>query len=136
MALLLSSSIKANLLDWAAKAAPDECCGLLMGQEGRVEAALLAQNVADDPARHFEIDPALLIATEKAARNGARAIIGYFHSHPPPAHGEPSQTDIRSAANDGRIWIIIAQGGISAWRPLPDAKGEIAAFEPVAVIEG
>lgn len=136
MALLLSSSIKADLLDWAVKAVPEECCGLLMGQASRVEAALLAKNVAADPVRHFEIDPATLIAAEKAARNGGRGIIGYFHSHPPPAQGEPSQTDISAAANDGRIWIIIAQGQVSAWRPQPGTQGEIKAFEPVPVIEG
>lgn len=135
MALLLSSSIKANLLDWAAKAAPEECCGLLMGQGGRVESAILVANVADDPLRYFEIDPVALIAAEKAARSGGNAIIGYFHSHP-NARAEPSQTDIQSAANDGRIWLIIAGACLTAWRPLPDAQGEITAFEPVALIEG
>lgn len=100
-----------------------------------MQTAILTANVAGNPLRNFEIDPAALIAAEKSARNGGDAIVGYFHSHP-NARGEPSQADIFSAANDGRIWVIIAGESVTAWRPQTSADGEIQAFEPVAIIEG
>lgn len=64
-------------------------------------------NVAPDPLRHFEIDPAALIAAHRASRAGGLAVLGYFHSHP-NGLARPSATDARTAAGDGRIWAIVA----------------------------
>lgn len=136
MALLLSSGIMAQLRDWAAKAEPEECCGLLIGHGGKVETAILAENVATDRKRRFEIDPVVLIAAEKSARSGGALIIGYFHSHPAPAPAVPSSADVGAAANDGRVWVIVAGGAVSAWAPRPDMNGEIEAFDAVTIIEG
>lgn len=109
---------------------------MLLGHGYCVEQAVLTQNVAESRARHFEIDPKALLAAHKASRCGGPHIIGYFHSHPDPVAPVPSQTDIASAANDGRIWLIIGCGKVKAWLPRPDVDGKIEAFEPVAIIEG
>ena len=79
----------------------------------------MAANVATDPSQHFEIDAAVLIATEKQARQGGPSILGYFHSHP-NGLTRPSKQDADGAADDGRVWLIIADGGISAWLPTTD----------------
>jgi len=136
MAVILSSCIKGELLDWASKAGTEEVCGLLLGQGYCVEQAVLTQNVAESRTRQFEIDPKALLAANKASRCGGPQIIGYFHSHPDPVAPVPSQTDIASAANDGRIWLIIGCGEVKAWLPRPGTDGKIEAFEPVAIIEG
>jgi proteasome lid subunit RPN8/RPN11 len=135
MALILSRKQHGQLLDWANEAGNVECCGLLLGQGEVVSDVALADNVALDPSRHFEIDPAMLIAAEKHARQGGPSIIGYFHSHP-NGLARPSEQDAASAADDRRIWLIVADGSVSGWLATRDRDGGIA-FQPVdLLVEG
>lgn len=115
MVLEVTSGVIAALLADAARTAPDECCGLLLGSAGKVEEARPAVNVAPDPARHFEIDPAALFAAHRASRAGGLPLIGYYHSHP-DGHPVPSATDCAHASGDLRVWAIIASGSIGFWR--------------------
>lgn len=115
MAVHISRQHFDQLLDFAKLAEPNECCGLLFGENGRIVDVKTAENVATNPASHFEIDPAALIAAEKEQRAGGMAILGYFHSHP-GGTCNPSQTDADAAAKDGRYWLIIANNDIKAWR--------------------
>jgi proteasome lid subunit RPN8/RPN11 len=132
MALHLSSSDWRQLLDWAESAGDHECCGLLRGEGDRVAAVQLAQNVAADPARHFEIDPAALFSAGKDVRSGGIPVLGYFHSHPNGV-AAPSATDVAQAAPDGRFWLIIAAGAITAWQPVV-TDTHVTGFTPVALI--
>jgi desampylase len=131
MGLYLSRTHHAQLLEWAQHAAPQECCGLLLGTDGLVSAVVSANNVAADPHLHFEIDPGALITAHKQARAGGPGIIGYFHSHP-NGRERPSFNDMESAAPDGRYWLIIANGEISAWLPVVQTGAETG-FRPVAL---
>jgi len=115
MVIEVASRFIAALLDEANKAGERECCGLLLGRGGRIEQVQPAANVADDPARRFEIDPAALLAAHKAARQGGPDLIGYFHSHP-DGHPLPSATDCEHSSGDGRVWAIIAAGEVTFWR--------------------
>ena len=98
-----------------------ECCGLLLGTGHVVARVEQTANVATDPDRRFEIDPASLIAAEKQARQDGPEIIGYFHSHP-NGRAEPSPDDAASASPDGRYWLIIANGEITSWLPIADGN--------------
>ena len=102
-----------------AAASRDEICGLLLGTEGRIDAVLPAANVAADPRRHFELDPALLILAHRAARSGGPAVIGHYHSHP-SGKAVPSATDADCAAPDGSLWLIVAGGEARLWLAGPD----------------
>lgn len=115
MAVLISRALRAQMLAEAASAPEREICGLLFGQEGRnVTAIQPCANVAANPARTFEIDPAALIAAHKAQRAGGARLIGWYHSHP-GGRAEPSLHD-REAALDGRkLWLIVAANEIRAW---------------------
>ncbi|AMO73298.1 Mov34/MPN/PAD-1 family protein [Sphingorhabdus sp. M41] len=104
----------AELQQLALAGAPREICGILFGREGRVVAYRAAQNVAADTLRHFEIDPANLIAAERDARDGGAPILGYYHSHPAGSI-RPSRTDADSAAPDGRFWLILNGQDAAAW---------------------
>ena len=110
MTLEVTSGVLATLREEAARAFPGECCGLLLGRGERIEAAAPAANVHPDPRTHFEIDPAALIATHRAARAGGAQVIGYFHSHP-RGHPRPSAVDCEHSSGDGRAWAVIAGGG-------------------------
>ncbi len=90
----------------AIKAAPQECCGLLLGNGDTITQIVPAANVHSDPLAHFEIDPAALISAHKSARAGGPSVLGYYHSHP-SSPAKPSATDQAMASGDGRIWAII-----------------------------
>jgi proteasome lid subunit RPN8/RPN11 len=98
-----------------AAARDDEVCGLLLGRADRIEAIRPAANVAPDPSRHFEIDPAMLIAAHRQARAGGPAVIGHYHSHPSGVTA-PSATDAACAAPDGSLWLIVAGEEATLWR--------------------
>jgi proteasome lid subunit RPN8/RPN11 len=114
MSLTVTSGVVAKLLAEAARAAPAECCGVLLGH-GRIDAARPAANVASDPLHRFEIDPRALIAAHRAARAGGPPVLGYYHSHP-TGHPVPSATDCEHAAGEGSIWAIVAGGDVAFWR--------------------
>lgn len=110
----------------AAAGQGQEICGLLLGGEGRIVAILPAANVAADPARHFELDPAVLLGAHRAARAGGPRIVGHYHSHP-SGHPVPSATDAACAVPDGSLWLIVGAGVARLWRAMPgeglDASG-------------
>lgn len=132
MPVLLSSALHHQLLAEAAAAFPHECCGLLFGSPDRIDAVQSCANVADDPLRTFEIDPAALIAAERSARSGGALLIGYYHSHP-NGRAEPSPRDARDAARDDRLWLIVADNRITAWQA--KAHGALhGVFDPVEIL--
>jgi desampylase len=114
MPLRISSKLHRDLLALAAGSPDREVCGLLVG-EGNIDSVLKTANVATDPSRSFEIDPVALFAAIRAERAEQRKILGYFHSHPvsPP---KPSRRDTEMAPVDGKIWVIIGEGKVTAWR--------------------
>jgi proteasome lid subunit RPN8/RPN11 len=115
MEIVLTRVLLERLLAEAQHALPLECCGLLLGTDGRIEHVQPARNVHPTPRTHFEIDPQSLVDVYRAARRGGPAVLGYYHSHP-TGLAEPSATDREQAAGDGRIWAIVADGGVAFWR--------------------
>ena len=127
MSVTISSLLRDRIV---ARAAADdrEICGLLLGQAGRIEAIAPAANVAADPARHFELDPAALIAAHRAARSGGPSVIGHYHSHPSGV-AIPSATDAACAMPDGTLWLIVAGEAVRLWRAQPGQGGAVAFVE-------
>jgi proteasome lid subunit RPN8/RPN11 len=115
MAVSISQAVLGSILADAARAHPDECCGLLLGAGDLIECAVPAANIHPDPARHFEIDPQALVDAHRAARVGGPRLVGYYHSHP-TGKAEPSAADRAEAAHDGSVWAIVADGGVTFWR--------------------
>lgn len=108
--LILPAQLRAQLGSAAQDAFPGECCGLI---EGMVDGATTRAtqlhampNVAQEHDR-FEIDPAAQIALLRRLREGARRIIGCYHSHP-NGRAEPSERDRASAVEEGFLWVIAA----------------------------
>lgn len=115
----------------AAAQSPDaEVCGLLFGNGDGIDAAQPCRNVADDPARAFEVDPAMLIAAHRSARCGGPQIVGHYHSHP-TGSTRPSARDA-ACAGDGELWLIIGGHDISLWRATTRGAW-MDRFDPVAI---
>lgn len=126
------SSLLLAKLQAAVAASPEvERCGLLFGARGRVTDISFADNIATNPQRHFELDPAHLISAHRAARGGGPAVIGHWHSHP-IGTAEPSPEDARSAAPDGRIWLILSASEVRLWRAVENGPVQ-GRFEPLAL---
>lgn len=125
MDISVTRSVLRAILAEAARAAPEEACGLLLGRGGRVRETRPTANCATDRLRHFEIEPQALIDAHRAARAGGPQVVGYYHSHPAGA-AEPSVTDRALAGHDGRVWAIAAKGAVTFWRD------EEAGFVPLS----
>ncbi|GAA4051330.1 Mov34/MPN/PAD-1 family protein [Parerythrobacter jejuensis] len=97
---------------------PEECCGILLGQGGRLTGIQPTRNVHASPTTHFEIDPQTLIDCHRTARHGGPQVMGYFHSHPTTAP-RPSPTDAAMAPGDGMVWAIVGRNQIKLWRDEP-----------------
>lgn len=115
MMLEISSAALAAIRAHVASDPAREVCGLLFGSACRIEAIEAAENVAADPVRHFEIDPAALFRAIRAERAGGPMLVGYYHSHP-GGRAEPSATDRAMAAADGKAWLIVAGDEVTGWR--------------------
>ncbi len=127
MSVTISSELLRRLVA-EADASPDaEVCGLLFGAAGRIEATAACANVAANPARTFEIDPAALFAAHRHARSGGMAVIGHYHSHP-SGLPVPSPRDAAQAMGDGAVWMIIGAGRARAWRSV-----DVGAFVEEAI---
>lgn len=108
-----------------------ERCGLLLGQGDCVTDALPAANVHARPTRHFELDPALLLAAYRHAREGGPSVLGHYHSHP-TGTASPSRADATAAAADGRLWLIVAGNDFALWRSVAHGA-HLGRFDPVDV---
>lgn len=125
MIVRFASGVIKSLHDAAAAAHPHECCGLVTGKPGLIEAVVPARNVSPHPDTSFEIDPATLMRTHREVRSQNRQVIGHYHSHPNGSQ-QPSQRDAARATHNGQLWLIIAAGNVSAWQAVtrPETNGE------------
>lgn len=127
--LEIPAALLAELEDRARRAAPEECCGILMGraagagEPARVVAAPTAENVwPGDRTRRYEIAPETLLAEHRRAREAGRDVVGYYHSHP-GGEAAPSAFDrerawpgvtyliVSPARREARAWRLAAEGG-------------------------
>jgi proteasome lid subunit RPN8/RPN11 len=95
-----------QLLAHARGEAPLECCGLLLGGPGQIEAAFPARNLLASPTR-FRVDPRDHFAALRAARGLGLVVVGSYHSHP-ASPAVPSPRDIAEAADDEMLHIIVS----------------------------
>jgi proteasome lid subunit RPN8/RPN11 len=88
----LPDGVAAAIIEHARETAPQECCGLLIGDDARIYAAVRARNIADDPWRRYLVDPYDHLAAIRLARDRRQHVIGAYHSHA-QSRALPSATD-------------------------------------------
>lgn len=105
--LCLSTDLQTQIRRHCAACYPLEACGLLIGRgDNTVVNIVHSPNVAEHPARNFEIDPALIIQHQKESRLGHDRILGHYHSHP-DGQAYPSVHDQAQNYNTDWIWVIV-----------------------------
>ncbi|MBK8618583.1 MAG: M67 family metallopeptidase [Anaerolineales bacterium] len=85
---------------------PLEACGLLAGQDSKVEAVLAVTNQAQSPTRYV-MDPIEQLNAFEQIESSGLDLIGIFHSHPTGPE-TVSPTDIAQAAY-AVVYIILAR---------------------------
>jgi proteasome lid subunit RPN8/RPN11 len=102
--------VKADVLDMIVRhariMAPNECCGVLIGEADAVEEAVPARNIAEQPSTRFLIDPKDHLDALRTARGRGRDVIGFYHSHP-RSTASPSATDLAEASYPDHLFIIV-----------------------------
>ncbi len=130
---MLSRAVRDTVVAHAREAAPAECCGLLVGSENEVVAAVRAANLAEDPSR-FLIDPRDHIRTRRDARGRGLDVIGFYHSHP-HSDAQPSPTDLADASYANALYLIVGLIGdtcdVKLYR-FTGSRFETVAFVPSA----
>ena len=133
----LAAEPRAAIAAHAERDFPNEACGLLLGRrngdEVLITEAVASANIADQPARRFEIDPGLRLRLQKAEREGGGEVVGHYHSHPNGA-ARPSKTDCAKIFETNLVWLIAAVDGgrlaaIAAYLPKSGGGG----FDDVAL---
>jgi proteasome lid subunit RPN8/RPN11 len=95
-----------DIVTHARRAAPEECCGLLIGSRTHIESAHPARNLCRSPTRYL-VDPADHFAAIRSSRQAGLAVVGAYHSH--PASGAlASPTDEDEATGPNFLYLIVS----------------------------
>jgi proteasome lid subunit RPN8/RPN11 len=133
--LHLADDLSARVLQAAALAYPNECCGLIEGMDTpdgwRASAVHEATNVAEDKARRFLIDPKVQFDLMRRLRDAKTRIIGCFHSHP-NGRAEPSAAD-RAEAYETDFVYLIAGGSGDLFTLKAHVFTDAERFSPIAI---
>ncbi|MEE8174616.1 MAG: M67 family metallopeptidase [Dehalococcoidia bacterium] len=95
-----------ELVSHAKAEAPNECCGILAGVEGRITKLYRARNTENSPLR-YNLDPRELLRIVKEIEAKGWELLGIYHSH---THTEayPSATDIELALWPEALYLIVS----------------------------
>jgi proteasome lid subunit RPN8/RPN11 len=95
-----------EIIAQAREEAPNECCGVLAGRDGRVERLFRAVNAEKSPYR-YNVDPQDLLRIYRECDAMGWDFLAIYHSH---THTEayPSPTDVRLAAWPESVYVIVS----------------------------
>ncbi len=95
-----------ELLAHAREEAPNECCGLIGGNDGVAKTVYRARNAEASPLR-YNLDPQDQFRIMTAMDEKGEELAAIYHSHTAsPAY--PSQTDINLAAYPDALYLIVS----------------------------
>jgi proteasome lid subunit RPN8/RPN11 len=111
--------VLAGLRRHAAAAAPEECCGALIGSFGRLRVDIRAMVPVATPAispTGYLIDADAVRRLERQAACAGVNVVGFYHSHP-QSSALPSPLDLELAV-PGYIYLIVEgpSGAVRAWQ--------------------
>jgi proteasome lid subunit RPN8/RPN11 len=95
------------IVSHARRDAPNECCGLLVGNGTTIDRAIATRNDAESPARRYRIDPSDHFGLIRELRGTDRQIVGAYHSHV-RTDAAPSETDLAEAWPPPFVYLIVS----------------------------
>jgi [CysO sulfur-carrier protein]-S-L-cysteine hydrolase len=97
--------------------APNECCGMLGGGDGRATTVYRATNAEASPLR-YSIDAKEQFDLMRRIEDEGEELVGIYHSHTRSA-AYPSQTDVNLAGWPDAVYVIVSLEGSGT----PEVKG-------------
>jgi len=93
---------------------PNEACGVLGGQGGRVLKVYPVSNATPSPVR-YTMEPNEQVRAMMEIEERGWELVGIFHSHPagPPV---PSETDVAEAYYPDSAYVICAPDSDGGWQ--------------------
>lgn len=126
----LPEAVVRAISDEAARALPDEACGVLLGTVSpgriRVVAHRAVPNRSPHPERAFAIEADEILRLQREAEHERLDVVGFYHSHP-RGPAAPSAADLEGAL-PGYLYVIVdgRTATLTSWRLREDRR----AFEP------
>ena len=114
--LLVSSAIDTAIRQHGEATYPHECCGAMVGRDGRATDVVALPNTTEEgPRRRFLVRPSDYREAELKASELGAELLGFYHSHPDhPAR--PSQYDLDHAWPTFAYVIVSVTGDASPAR--------------------
>src|SRR3979411_3078516 len=116
--LILDGATRGGIATHGEETYPHECCGALVGRDGRVNDLVRLPTAPEEgPRRRFLVRPSDYQLAERRASELGGELLGFYHSHPDhPAR--PSQYDLDHAWPTF-AYIIVAVAGDGDGMPGP-----------------
>lgn len=95
-----------EMIAHAREDAPNECCGVLLGQPGAVQRLVRCTNAEHSPFR-YSVAPRELLEIDRQARENGWETLAIYHSHT-QTEAYPSPTDVRLAAYPDALYILVS----------------------------
>ena len=107
LAIAIAPAVRRAIVAQSRREHPQECCGLLVGDRGRVLFAVSMRNIAASVTR-YRVDDAAHLELRRLLRQFSPplSLLGVYHSHPAGSAG-PSPTDIDEAMYPEWAYVII-----------------------------
>lgn len=105
MAITLPRAIINQILEQAQASPGAEVCGLMGARDSRPTRCYPVANAADQPLRHFRMEPQQQIAAMREMRERGEELFAIYHSHPEAA-ARPSAEDLQQAAYPEAYYLI------------------------------
>jgi proteasome lid subunit RPN8/RPN11 len=99
------------IVSHALETSPNECCGLIGGDNSRATTIYPLRNVTPNPRLAYEAAPEELFAAQRQMREHGETLLAIYHSHPRSADPSPSATDVRLAFYPSATYLIIGLAG-------------------------
>jgi proteasome lid subunit RPN8/RPN11 len=115
---------------------PHECCGALVGRDGRVDSVVALPNTTEEgPRRRFLVRPSDYRQAEHQATALGAELLGFYHSHPDhPAR--PSQYDLDHAWPTFAYIIVAVAEGVAKDMTVWFLKDDRSSFEEGSLQHG
>src|SRR6266849_9261927 len=134
--VVLSAGVALAIRRHGEETYPHECCGALVGREGRVASAVALPNTTEEgPRRRFLVRPSDYLLAERRAGELGGELLGFYHSHPDhPAR--PSQYDLDHAWPTFAYVIVAVAAGTAGDMTVWYLKDDRSNFEEGSLHHG
>jgi [CysO sulfur-carrier protein]-S-L-cysteine hydrolase len=102
----LSKEFVDEMVAHALQDAPNECCGIIAGKDGRATKLFRAKNSEASPYR-YNVDPKDLLQIFRECEDNDWTFLAIYHSHT-ASEAYPSPTDVRLAFWPEAAYVLIS----------------------------